>query len=186
MKQQTLFLIFIILFIVIGIVYSLNLNNNILNENNNNNILNERKFKSIGEELSCQIFEEYLGYNVEVNKRPNFLKNPKTGQNLELDIFDPKTKIAIEYNGEQHYNYPNIFHRDREKFDEQVYRDNLKLELTSNNNIYLIHIPYYIDTCKFKNNKYVKINKLTKEYRKDKIKEYLLPKLDTLINGLND
>jgi len=38
-----------------------------------------------------------------VNYRPDWLKNPNTNRNLEIDIFFPIAKIAIEYNGIQHY-----------------------------------------------------------------------------------
>jgi len=47
--------------------------------------------------------------------RPNWLKNPKTGHNLEIDIYFPKSKIAIEYNGIQHYIPVNFSGRLTEK-----------------------------------------------------------------------
>ena len=154
-----------------------NWNNNIQNNDNNNNI---KKFKSLGEELACETFEEYLNYKVYNNIRPDFLKNPETGRNLEFDIYDPITKIAIEYNGIQHYYYGTL-HTSLHAFEKQKHRDIIKQELAYKNNIHLIHIPYYIDTCKFKNNKYIKIPNITREYRKTKIKEYLYPIFDILI-----
>ena len=36
------------------------------------------------------------------NYRPDFLKNPKTNRNLELDIYFPEQKIAFEINGGFH------------------------------------------------------------------------------------
>lgn len=40
---------------------------------------------------------------IKVNYKPKWLKNPKTNNRLEIDIFIPQLKIGIEYNGEQHY-----------------------------------------------------------------------------------
>jgi len=179
--NSIIFLIFIILIIIFLIYcYFFKINN----ENENIQIFEKeedtRKFKSIGEELSCKVFEEYLGYKVHTNIRPNFLKNPKTNKNLELDIFDERSNIAIEYNGYQHYIYPNSYHTSKKEFDEQIYRDKIKLELTSLNNIHLIHIPYYVDTCRLVNGEYKKISNITKDYRKQKLKEYLYPLLQAI------
>ena len=58
--------------------------------------------------------------------RPEWLRNPKTGANLELDFFDAAQQVAIEYDGAHHYEYPNKFHKARDEFDEQVARDRWK------------------------------------------------------------
>jgi len=121
-----------------------------------------RKFKSKGEELTIESFEDMLGYEVKINYRPNFLKNPETGKNLELDGFDPKTKIAVEYNGIQHYKYPNIYHKSKEDFEKQQYRDNLKKELCRKHNVTLLVIPYTVDS-----------NSMNNFERKYKIKNYM-------------
>lgn len=60
------------------------------------------------------------------NHRPDWLKNEKTGKNLELDIFYPELKLAIEANG--------IFH----KLYSQKLRDSLKKSLCVKNGIKLI------------------------------------------------
>jgi len=147
-----------------------------------------RKFGSIGEKYSCKILEEYLGKKIKTNYRPNFLKNPETGRNLELDMYDDEMKIAIEYNGEQHYKYPNKFHKSEKEFVNQVYRDEYKKTICEKEGIFLINIPYYIDEIKkeeiknlkklSKKEKNLKIEKL----REKKLKEYLMPILNSYFN----
>ena len=43
--------------------------------------------------------------------RPDFLRNPVTGGNfnLELDCFNSEMRLAVEYNGVQHYKYVPYF-----------------------------------------------------------------------------
>ena len=76
--------------------------------------------------------------------RPSFLKNPETGRNLELDLYNDQVKIAIEYNGIGHYVYPNPFHRTKEEFINQIRRDKFKVDMCDVNDVYLISVPYTI------------------------------------------
>lgn len=137
----------------------------------------KRKFRSIGEELVCKIFEEHLGYEVLVNKRPDFLKNPKTGRNLELDVWDPKTKTAIEYNGFQHYRDPENPTEISQELIDQEYRDELKKKLCKENGIYLIIVPYTIDSIQKNSKGIVKSVVRSKSVREEKLRTYLMPYL---------
>ena len=76
--------------------------------------------------------------------RPAFLNNPVTGgiYNLELDCYDVELKIAVEYNGRQHYEYVKFFHKNKEHFLNQKYRDDMKRRMCIENNVLLIEIPY--------------------------------------------
>ena len=74
--------------------------------------------------------------------RPDFLKNNVTGANLELDIYNEGLKLAIEYNGRQHYDYVPFFHKNYEHFQTQKYRDEIKKMLCKQNGIHLIEIKY--------------------------------------------
>lgn len=143
---------------------------------------NDRHFGSLGEELCCKIFEEYLEREVLNNTRPNFLKNPKTGRNLELDLYDQQTAIAIEYNGSQHENYEPKFHKSEQDFIDQQYRDRIKCDLCKKNGIKLIVVPYTID-CGYKdingNWHYVSRNRIIRE---KKLKSYIIPFLDEYCN----
>lgn len=80
------------------------------------------------------------------NCRPDFLRNPVTGGkfNLELDCYDNSLKLAVEYNGAQHYKYIPYFHKNKEAFLNQKYRDELKNHLCIQNNVKLINVPYTV------------------------------------------
>ena len=100
------------------------------------------RFVSKGERECCRIMSEH--YKVPFQSvRPDFLKNPETGRNLELDCYNPDLKIAVEYNGPQHYNFPNGF-MNEEQFNAQLRRDALKHKLCDLNNVYLIVVPHTV------------------------------------------
>lgn len=105
----------------------------------------DQKFKSVGEELCARIMSEHYKRDMKINIRPSFLRNPKTGKCLELDVYDQISKTAVEYNGAQHYKYPNTFHKTEEEFNDQVYRDKLKKKLCKKENVSLIVVPYSVD-----------------------------------------
>jgi hypothetical protein len=100
---------------------------------------------STKEEYCRKIFEKIYGVAFP-SVRPDFLHNPETSKNLELDGYNEKLRIAFEYNGKQHYEYPNEFHRTEQEFIQQVRRDIFKKEVCKKMGIRLISIPYYIDT----------------------------------------
>lgn len=67
------------------------------------------------------------------NYRPDWLKNPNTGFNLELDRYYPEIGLGVEYNGIQH----------RKKNDiEQWKRDKIKVHLCGLNNVTRMVIYY--------------------------------------------
>jgi hypothetical protein len=89
------------------------------------------------EKLCINIIEEISGLQF-------FKTRLKILQYLELDGFNEEYKIALEYNGEQHYIYNPHFHRnDIEDLYKQQHRDALKKELCEQNSIYLIVVPYF-------------------------------------------
>ena len=141
---------------------------------------NNRKFGSVSERITCKIFEEFLGYEVKTNIRPDFLKNPNTGRNLELDMYDPISRIAIEYNGIQHYKFTPKFHKNVEEFNKQIGRDKIKKQLCDENNIKLISIPYTVDSSKIdKNGDFIFIYRKPEEKEK-RISLHLIPILELL------
>ena len=105
---------------------------------------------SIGEEECRRIMEDLTGKPFR-KERPDFLKNPITGQCLELDLYNSDLKLAVEYNGKQHYEYNEYMHQgSRDKFRNQQYRDYIKNQLCRENGIYLITVPYNIKRSEIK------------------------------------
>ncbi len=76
--------------------------------------------------------------------RPAWLLNNRTGRRMELDGYCQSKGIAFEFNGEHHYRPNHPFNRTEQAFLDQVYRDNLKVDICDHNGVYLITIPYNI------------------------------------------
>jgi len=93
---------------------------------------------SIGESLLRIVLEEFTSCSWS-SVRPDFLKNPKTGYNLELDCYNRKLNAAFEFQGRQHYE-PIEFFGGEETFVKQVERDELKTRLCELNDVKLFKI----------------------------------------------
>ena len=102
-----------------------------------------RVVESKGEKTCRNVLQNIFGHKF-INTRPDFLKNPVTGRNLELDCFNEYLNIAVEYNGRQHYYYTPKFHENKQDFQCQEYRDYIKNHLCKENNTILIIIRYDI------------------------------------------
>ena len=97
-------------------------------------------------EIECKRVLESI-FNKPFNKvRPDFLRNQVTGNtnNLEIDCYNDELKLGLEYNGRQHYEFVPYFHRNKETFYNQKYRDELKRIKCRDNGIMLIEVPYNI------------------------------------------
>jgi len=100
-------------------------------------------------EIECRnVLEKYFNKSFP-KERPNILRNPvtsdeKTDNNLELDCYNKELKLAVEYNGQQHYKFIPYFHKNRAVFQNQKYRDHIKRELCEKNGITLIEVPYTV------------------------------------------
>lgn len=98
---------------------------------------------SKGEAICRKVLSERYGLPFETY-RPNFLKNPDTGFNLELDCYEWKLKIACEYQGKQHYVYTPFFHKTKEDFEIMKENDKLKVAICEKIGVFLIRVPYTI------------------------------------------
>lgn len=97
-------------------------------------------------EIECRRVLEYI-FDMPFQKaRPDMLNNPVTGgnHNLELDCYNPELKLAVEFQGQQHYKYTPFFHKNEEAFMNQKYRDELKRRMCKDNMITLIEVPYTV------------------------------------------
>ena len=118
--------------------YRDNYTKSIINKNN-------KKEDSKGEQQCRKVLENI--FRKPFNKaRPDFLRNPVSGGNfnLELDCYNKELGIAVEFNGIQHYKYVPFFHKNKESFMNQKYRDELKERMCKDNRILLILVPYTI------------------------------------------
>ena len=98
----------------------------------------ERYTKACIEILTNKIFTKI---------HPKWLIN-KEGNLLELDMYNDELKLAIEYNGIQHYNFIEYFHKTKESFLKRKKDDEIKIELCKKNNVKLIVVPYYTKNIK--------------------------------------
>jgi hypothetical protein len=115
---------------------------------------------SKSEGLCRRVLENYFGKPF--NKaRPDFLRNPVTGGNfnLEIDCYNPELKLGVEYQGKQHAEYVPFFHSSKEAFLNQKYRDELKRRMCRDNGVKLIEVPY---TVKYEQVEKYLINELKK------------------------
>jgi hypothetical protein len=103
------------------------------------------KKESKGEAECRRVLQKIFGRPF-LSQRPDFLRNPVTGGefNLELDCYNSELKLAIEYNGIQHYKYVPYFHKNYEHFINQKYRDDMKRRMCKDNGIILIEVPYTV------------------------------------------
>ena len=103
-------------------------------------------YDSLGERYSIEFMELLFPGHRFRKVRPDWLRNTlhRTGRCLELDGFCPELSLALEYNGRQHYEWPNFTGMTQEEFERQQERDQLKVEICIDKNICLIRIPYTV------------------------------------------
>jgi hypothetical protein len=71
-----------------------------------------------------------------VHSRPSWLTNPDTGMIMEIDLYIEENNLAVEYQGEQHFN-PTSF-ASQEEVEKQIIRDNIKAEILKSRGINLV------------------------------------------------
>ena len=121
-----------------------------------------------------------------IKVRPNWLLNENKNE-MELDMYNDELKLAIEYNGIQHYEYIPFFHKSEEDFEKRKNDDKLKLKLCHENKVDLIVVPYDVnDIKKFLLDEFNKRNyKLVNLDKEIIIKNELVEKLENKINENN-
>lgn len=100
---------------------------------------------SKGEDVCFNAIEKLTNEKFKRQVRPDWLRNPETGRCLELDIYSKKLRIAVEYNGRQHYEYVPFFHKNGKKdLEDQIRRDTYKADTCNKHGVHLITVPYNI------------------------------------------
>ncbi len=114
----------------------------------------QKKKKKIGgskhEDECRRIFQKLFGKKFK-SVRPDFLQNPATGKNLELDGYCPDITtplgegLAFEYDGIQHAQHTPAFHKKgTEEFSYQIKKDQWKDAVCKSKGIMLIRIPHFV------------------------------------------
>lgn len=96
---------------------------------------------NLKEQKAKEILEKLLpGY---IFTKVRIFKNPETGRKLEFDLYNDKLKLAVEYQGSQHYIEDSYFNKigGDFAFEKQKARDLIKENLCRINDIDLIEIP---------------------------------------------
>lgn len=95
-------------------------------------------------EIRAKLVLEHIFRRPFVKIRPDFLRNEVTGYNLEIDLYNDDLKLGIEVQGDQHYKFIPFFHRTKDTFVKQRYRDEMKKMKCKQEGITLIEIPYKV------------------------------------------
>lgn len=147
-KFHIFFIVIILLFFVLWYIVSERNteNNNICPAESFKSFTSQssrKKFISKGERICCETLEKV--YKVPFKSEwPEWLVNPETGKRMQLDCYNDQIKIALEYNGIQHYHWPNFTKQSYKDFINQIRRDELKTRLCKLYGVHLIVVPYTV------------------------------------------
>lgn len=97
---------------------------------------------SKGEEECRRVLEKHFNLPFETY-RPDWFRNPDTGNKIEIDCYNHKLKLGVEYNGVQHYEAGH-FNMTETDLYKQRQRDLHKQRLAMKYGIMLITVPYNI------------------------------------------
>ncbi len=115
-------------------------NNEFKNEERSTYTRPINKWKS--EELVYNMTKKiYRQFKVIYQHRPFFLRNPQGGQ-MSYDVYISELKVAIEYQGKQHFE-PVDFFGGEDSYEKTVERDKIKQELSKRNGVKLVYINYW-------------------------------------------
>lgn len=99
---------------------------------------------SKGEAECKRVVEEIFHRPFQSSFRPDWLKNPATGRNLEIDIWNAELNLGIEYDGQQHFKPINGMGQSNSDFVYQVIKDKLKDDICKKRGVHLLRVPYTV------------------------------------------
>lgn len=76
--------------------------------------------------------------------KEKFIERAKSRSYIEFDGYNDELKLAFEYQGYQHYQFPNRWHKTKIDFQKLRSKDLFKQQYCLTNNIKLVIIPYWI------------------------------------------
>lgn len=83
----------------------------------------------------------YKQFRVIYQHRPFYLRNPQGGQ-MSYDVYISELKVAIEYQGKQHFESVDFF-GGVEGYEKTVERDKIKQVISKENGVKLVYINYW-------------------------------------------
>lgn len=101
-----------------------------------------RQFKNYGGSRGEQIINDILLSNHFNYEREKCFKDLRNGM-YRFDFYLPELKIAIEYQGPQHYIYTSYFHKTKSDFLKAQERDRRKIAYCLAKGIKLYAVPYW-------------------------------------------
>ena len=105
-------------------------------------LFKQRAKKSHQRLLFAHLQRHFVKFTLLENYKHPFLENPDPGGLLlEFDIFIPSINLAVEYQGQHHYNEVVSF----SGIEALISRDQTKVALAQQFEIYLVLIPYWWD-----------------------------------------
>lgn len=87
------------------------------------------------------VLEELFGVTFPSTRDVEWLRNPRTGRNLEFDCYNESLGIALEHNGEQHEKITS-FTPTQAALDDLQFRDSIKDELAPQYGVTLLRTGY--------------------------------------------
>lgn len=108
------------------------------------------------EKLAREIMERVLNGCQFPKARPAFLEK------LEYDGYNPRLKLAFEYQGQQHEKFTPFYHKSQEQFIKQQERDVKKKKISIEQEIDIVYIPWKYTIYKPKEMEEFIIEELTK------------------------
>lgn len=92
--------------------------------------------------LKCILDHIVRDFDVHDNARPEWLVSGKGAGRLELDRLYRRAKVAVEFQGAQHFRRGETMNETEEKLAQQIANDNLKAAICMRNKIQLIEFTW--------------------------------------------
>lgn len=109
-----------------------------------NRLWGQKKKRHKHEEECRRVLQKLFGVAFP-SVRPDWLKSPYSGRNLELDCYNAQLNLAVERDGRQHAKYVPHFHRNGpEDFKDQQRRDKWKDKRCKELGLNLIRVPHTV------------------------------------------
>lgn len=113
--------------------------------------------------------------NIMYEKEKTF-NDLKYKSKLRFDYYLPQYHLCIEFNGVQHYEYIEYFHRNKAQFQQQIYKDGLKEKYCQDNSISFLELPCDLTVNEVQSKLMNTLNKI------GEFDFELLPRIDEFLN----